>query len=1847
MTNQPCPTHEKLSTYVHGLLPIAQAEEVTAHVAKCSNCEDTVHGLNSASSDSLLERIQAPAAAQPYVDEPACRKVVESLKRNGPPPDGTQQPGAQQHGAQQHGAQQQSSATGKIPSSSDSKAARTMTRTEFVEFITTIGFVSTDELTVIDKQLPPDKTDDVQTLAQALVQQGKLTKFQAATVYQGKGKSLVFGDYVVIDRLGAGGMGQVFKARHRRMDRIVALKVLSTAAMKSADSIKRFEREVRAAAKLIHPNIVHAYDAGAQDGVHYLVMEHVAGPDLSSLVKKQGKLDVKLACDYIAQAARGFAFAHSKGIVHRDIKPGNLLIDQDGTVKVLDMGLARFEDSGLGEVMTEGELTHTGAVMGTVDYMAPEQALNTRHADAKSDVYGLGCTLYRILTGEYVFGGDTLVEKILAHRERPVPQLRRLRPEAPAALEGLLARMLSKQPDLRPTMQDIAEALPTIDTAKDFGVVDFAVAPIAPTPAAPLPAGFGSMPGSSPSSMTIPQVRRPMTGAALPPKRGNRMPLIAAAAAGAVLLCFGVWVSIRDKSGREIARVEVPDGGTVVVQPQTERPEAIVPVGPAPSVPVSNNTPPNNPAPPLPEVVPPVNNPPTFAPTVNNPPVAVSPSTGVRTVTGKFGGNADRPHFQGSDESEPLAFFFDSIRKEVPRGTDVPLNVRTTNPNLPELPLPPNPDPSRSQNFLYVHTHLEYLDSDPAALQMIQARGATSSRIGLTSLALSTKNTSMAKHYSYSMPGLMRMSDLPVGRYRLHVVFAPMAGLGRKQEATCEFRIVDQPVDTGWIMEAAWMPLEPAGAIASINTNANTNTTPPSAISVATPAPVVPPTGNLWIYGEPFDVKNPLITVESLHYDGSTPLTIEAWTVPRPTPMLDEFFVKSTVSLDRPAFFEFSGRNMPQMKASWNIGIDRTMRRYYSSHKMLRSPGTASRLPTYGGELFATDATPALHHIAITFGRSINGQQEILSWFDGKTLIHNPPRLTSNLLYEPLDFFQSQGYIDELRISKVVRYQAHFTPQRRFTPDADTIALYHCDEGSGDRLIDSSGNNFHGKLTNPRWAPTDVATPASTSPLPIASTLTQSVPATTEFVGGSSPSQPLAFEISPLARENQRGRAYTMLIRARNSTANALPLSGTYTGSAMRHVAMAKTELRCLEPGPTALQPYANLHTMQPGIFSFGVWSMASEQAVVQSGETVTLRMPLQTMYLPVGRYAVDVVLIPGQGLGEPQKATYEFRLTDQPAAQGALPELIWTMAPEANAPPKSVPAVASGPRSPATSGPKPSTLAQVPSPAVTPTMPVAPANPPDVVSATEGQAPAPNAAGSRLPVPDAKLQQAALQLIKEVYQDDYTAARVPDKKSGFADKLLEQSRQTVEPTDRYVLINEARVFAVDGDDPAVLRRVLATIVNDYDVDAPTIYIDSWKGVLLKTRPPTVARAIYDDATAMLEAAIGRAAFDEAKRFGDYALTIAPRIGDAAAVKSTRDRNTLLAARQQEWTAAAAALAKLATAPDDSEANFLVGRYRAMVEDDWTTAFPLLAKGSDEAWKDLAAKSMTVAAEGAARAAMADAFWDASKKGTGKELAAAALYWYQAALPSLTGLQKVRIEKRIVEATAVVPARKLPTTPLGERSASPAPSSTGAAVSVPKPLVDDPRGPFGNVAYQKWLKEVAALPAQQQVDAVSKKMMELNPGFDGKLVPRIQDGVVTDLMFLSDNVSNIYPVRALSGLKVLNCSGNKPGSTLVDLTPLQGLPLTAVYCVGTGVSDLSPLRGMQLTLLSVSKTPVADLSVVQGMPLTSLNCDSTQVSDLAPLQNCKQLKSLTRIGSRVQPAMLEALKQVLPNCEMK
>ncbi len=213
-------------------------------------------------------------------------------------------------------------------------------------------------------------------------------------------------------------MGDVYKARHRKMERTVALKVINRGLVRKAEAIDRFHREVKAAAQLSHPNIVTAYDADQAGDFHFMVMEYVDGVDLSQTVKDRGALPVAEACDYIRQAAIGLQHAHERGMVHRDIKPHNLMVTADGTVKILDFGLASLAPKRLPDADTveaRGDLTAAGAIMGTPDFISPEQADDARQADIRSDIYSLGATLYYLLSGRVPFADGSVMHKLKSH----------------------------------------------------------------------------------------------------------------------------------------------------------------------------------------------------------------------------------------------------------------------------------------------------------------------------------------------------------------------------------------------------------------------------------------------------------------------------------------------------------------------------------------------------------------------------------------------------------------------------------------------------------------------------------------------------------------------------------------------------------------------------------------------------------------------------------------------------------------------------------------------------------------------------------------------------------------------------------------------------------------------------------------------------------------------------------------------------------------------------------------------------------------------------------------------------------------------------------------------------------------------------------------------------------------------------------------------------------------------------------------------------------------------------------------------------------------------------------------
>jgi hypothetical protein len=262
--------------------------------------------------------------------------------------------------------------------------------------------------------------------------------------------------YRIVRLLGAGGMGAVYEAEHLVMQRPVALKVIRRALTAKADALGRFRREVRTAARLSHQNIVVTHDAEDAGDTHFLVMEYVQGTDLGRLVRERGPLPVDCACDYVRQAALGLQHAFEQGMVHRDIKPHNLMLTPDGRVKILDFGLASFAS----EAVSAAAATGTGLVLGTVDYMAPEQADSARQADIRSDIYSLGCTLYHLLAGQPPFPRGTPIQKMMAHASRQPQPLTELRPDLPEGLMTVLERMMAKDPEQRyPAPAEVALAL--------------------------------------------------------------------------------------------------------------------------------------------------------------------------------------------------------------------------------------------------------------------------------------------------------------------------------------------------------------------------------------------------------------------------------------------------------------------------------------------------------------------------------------------------------------------------------------------------------------------------------------------------------------------------------------------------------------------------------------------------------------------------------------------------------------------------------------------------------------------------------------------------------------------------------------------------------------------------------------------------------------------------------------------------------------------------------------------------------------------------------------------------------------------------------------------------------------------------------------------------------------------------------------------------------------------------------------------------------------------------------------------------------------------------------------------
>ena len=301
---------------------------------------------------------------------------------------------------------------------------------------------------------------DATALARQLVKEGTLTPFQARRLLKGK-RGLVFGRYILLDHIGQGARGRVFKARHSLMDRVVALKVVLPDTGLSKRSVSRFFREMKIVGRLDHPNVVRALDADVHEGCPYIVMEYLEGEDLEQVYTRRGPLPPREVIGQMAQAARGLAHAHEKGVIHRDVKPTNLFLVKSGVVKVLDLGLGDLV--GPAEQGGDGFDTDEGVVVGTTDFMSPE-LVQCQPVDARTDLFSLGCTMYRLLAGDYAFPGLTREDRLIKRIREPHVPITDPRPDLAPELVDIVDRLLAVRPEDRfGSAAELADALEALD----------------------------------------------------------------------------------------------------------------------------------------------------------------------------------------------------------------------------------------------------------------------------------------------------------------------------------------------------------------------------------------------------------------------------------------------------------------------------------------------------------------------------------------------------------------------------------------------------------------------------------------------------------------------------------------------------------------------------------------------------------------------------------------------------------------------------------------------------------------------------------------------------------------------------------------------------------------------------------------------------------------------------------------------------------------------------------------------------------------------------------------------------------------------------------------------------------------------------------------------------------------------------------------------------------------------------------------------------------------------------------------------------------------------------------------
>lgn len=1564
------------------------------------------------------------------------------------------------------------------------------------------------------------------------------------------------GPYELLTKLGEGGMGAVYKARHEHLGKIVAIKILPKKSVQDKDAVARFRREMKAVGQLHHPNIVTAFDAGEADGTHFLVMEYVEGSDLATLVKDRGPLSIEVAVSHLLQAAKGLAFAHSKGIVHRDIKPANLLVDVDGVVKVLDMGLARLDGDGATLAAHDG-LTQSGQVMGTVDYMAPEQAFDTRHADARADVYSLGCTLYRILTGKNLYSGETLVQKFLAHREQPIPSLAAVRTDVPKPLDALYQRMVAKKPEDRPSMAETVAVLETL-TQREM----------------------------SPSPKVAPAAK----------SGGNKKPpvkMILAAAAGFVIVLLGIWVIVRDKDGNVIAKFKASDGATVEMSAIT-----------SPEKSASSN--PQHPVP--------------SPKSLSSSPYDRFRREDISPHELKVAGMGDAAHAP----PELVGVIGDSRYHQFENLTSVAFSsdgkrlASSDGWNLTTVWDRATGQMQWSYNQL-THDHPCWSVFSPDGTRLAVCSPYVEAVV-LLDAATGDKVREIPVKKASGISGLAFTRD---GKQ--------LVGAGKHKEAYL------WDVATG---------SEVRRFVGHTHDSVDTLSLSPD---------------------------------DKLLVTGSGDKTVRVWEVATGQELRQ---LEDTTNGAQSLAFLPDGKRVV-------VGLN--------------SPGERAGVwdATTGKRLFELIGTRVAasgdgHKLATM---KAGGGLEIL-WWDaatGKQLFSTSlPVWTNQLTFSPdSDLLASASGPD-----RVIRLYSTATGQE--VTDVPVLS------GSIQYLaVSENSARLSWQLCNA------LANTALVWDVAQKKTLFQSHPAKTDRPALSRDG---LWVCSAEAGSSGCPRVWNV------ATGKEL-LPETTNGG-----------------GPSAFGP----NSAQVAIANRGlttVWDVQQRRELFRFGDSKESVSGLDWCH------ATNQIATcnPKEGVKIWDASTGEeaVQLQEQPAGSTWL----WLSPDGARL------SVFSGPKTQVfdlTTGKSLFAITQLRDLHVSRFSPDSKSLAIGdrsgklwIVDATTGQSQRQwKFMGSVTSVafaPDGRhllagMGNSTILILRLADPTAPLAGEGPEAKGSAVDNAWLKQVTTLPPAKQIEAVAKKMQELNPGFDgkltdaegrglPKVERGVVTVVSFESDHVTDLSPLKAFSGLTyLRSIGSSSQRGKLADLTPLRGLKLTTLIVRN-NEIGDLSpLTGMPlMVLDLAYNGGKIIDLSPLQGMPLTWldivNAQVADLSPLAGMP----LTHLVCGATKVTDLSPLRSMPLIYLNcGGAAISDLSPlKGMPLTEMQIHNTRVADLsplrgmplvtlhmpgtrVTDLSPLADCKQLNSVSAHGSPVTAASVATLQQALPQCKI--------------TWHGQGSGTP--NETGTPPPGPRPASVGENKTLTAPPLQQWMKDVAALPAEKQIEAVSKKLQELNPGFDGKLtdaegrgLPKVEQGTVTELTLFSDNVSDISPLRAFAGLKVLICRA-KTGTKgkLVDLSPLKGLPLTSLdigqndrlldlspltgmsltnlHCHWTQVSDLSPLRRMPLTNLHLHFSPASDLSPLEGMPLTALNCSSTkvtdlsplrgaplaelniggtkvadlsplrgmrllnfympstQVTDLSPLAECKQLKSVTALGTPVTAASVAALQQALPKCKI-